>query len=96
VNIYEGTGVKVTLTFTNPTGALTDPTTVTVKVKNGATVTTYAYGTGQITRVSSGVYVLTLTTTGSVSRNWSIEAIGTGACAAVAVTSNLNVSPRPF
>lgn len=67
------------ISFTNKlTGALADPTAVTVKVKVPAgTITTYTYGVdSNLTRISVGVYhfLLTLSTTGQ----YYIRAEGSG------------------
>jgi hypothetical protein len=94
MNIYEGTTSRATMTFKNPTNVLTDPTTVTVRVKAGPTVTEYTYGTGTaIVRASPGVYHITVPTTATTATTWVIQAIGTGACAAVNEASFI-VMPR--
>ena len=56
----EGNGAIVSVTF-KADGVLTDPTTVTLKVKSptGAT-TTYTYALGEITRTGVGAYKKTL------------------------------------
>lgn len=60
-----------------------DPSTVTLKYANAGTTTTWEYGgTGAITKVSTGVYQAELDTTAS-SGVWTVEWIGTGACAVV-------------
>lgn len=54
--MIEGTLVRISATFT-VSGAATDPTTVTLKVRSPAgTVSTYTYGAGQVTKDSVGNY----------------------------------------
>lgn len=95
--VYAGTAVRTTCQFRNPTGVLTDPTTVTLKWRNqGTTTTTWTYNsTGHITRVTTGVYHATLTTATSVSSSWTAEWKGTGTVAAVSVVS-FTVMPTPL
>lgn len=96
MNVIQGTTVQTTASFSDPDGVATDPTTVVLKVKSGATVTAYTYGTGTVvTRVSTGVYQASIATTPSTSLTWYVEWIGTGACSAVQVAS-FAVQPRPF
>lgn len=61
-----GTLVTSTATFTNEqTGAVADPTTITIKYNTVAgTVTTVVYPAAGITRVSEGVYQAAIDTTG--------------------------------
>lgn len=96
MQVYEGTSFRPVITFKNATGVPTDPTTVTVKVSVGSTVTEYVYGTSPvIERTGVGVYRPTIPTTGSEYETWQVEVIGTGACAAVTV-GGFMVIPRPF
>jgi hypothetical protein len=93
VDVYAGTAVAVTATFVDPTGAVTDPTTVTFKFKAGAAATiSWTYAAGQVTKVSTGVYTATLDTTG-LAGNWTVEILGTGACAAVSSVSFAVTTP---
>ena len=49
--------IRLQATFKDSTGALVDPTTVVLKVKTPALVTsTYTYALAQVTRASLGVY----------------------------------------
>ena len=81
-NTYDiGDVVRMTGTFTVSSVA-TDPTTVTLKVKNpAATVSTYTYALSQVTKSATGVYYkdTTIDTAGT----WMYEWTGTGACAVV-------------
>ena len=95
--LYAGNALTTTATFTIPPSTTpVDPTTVTLKYKAGSTATvTWTYlGTGSITQVSTGIYSAELDTT-SLAGGWTIEWIGTGACAAVSV-SNISVTPQPI
>ena len=86
--LYAGNAVTTTVTFTvPPSTSPVDPSTITLKYKAGSTATTvWTYGgTGSINRVSEGIYAAELDTT-SLAGNWTIEWIGTGACAAVSVS----------
>ena len=97
MQVYAGTAVQTTVTFTNPTGVATTPSTVTLEFRyQGGTKTTYTYGsTGNITKVSTGVYKATLTTDTSKAPMWTVKWTGTGACAAVEVATFTVQSP-PF
>lgn len=79
-NVDRGDTRTSTVTFTNPAGAVTNPATVTFKVINPtgpASQTSYVYGTAtEVTRPSTGVYVLTLKYT--ISGTWEIRCEGTG------------------
>lgn len=80
--IYDGQTYRFRGTFKTAAGALTDPTTVTFRIKNPAgTETAYTYALGQVTRDSVGVFslVVQLTSPG----NWYARVEGTGAVAAV-------------
>lgn len=84
-----GSLVRTTATFTDVTGALADPTTVTLKYRPGAgaAVVTLTYAGSQLTKLSTGVYYADLDTTSWVtagSVTVTLEWIGTGACQAVA------------
>ena len=68
--------------FQDADGTLTDPTTVTLTVKDpGGTSTSYTYAAGQLTRVSAGRFYrdVTMDTEGT----WLYKFVGTGACIAV-------------
>ena len=88
--LYTGNAVTTQVTFTVPPSTTpVDPDTVTLKFKGGVqTTTTWVYlGAGSITKVSTGVYTAELNTT-SYPGPWTVEWIGTGACAAVNETSS--------
>jgi hypothetical protein len=57
-----GDPVTVVSTFKNATGESFDPEVVTLEWGRPPSPTTWTYGTGQITRVSAGVYRATFTT----------------------------------
>jgi hypothetical protein len=64
VNAYvAGSLVQTTVTFTNESGVATDPGSVTLTWGLPGEATTWTYGSGQITRVSTGVYQATFDTT---------------------------------
>jgi hypothetical protein len=89
-------GSKVAATFTWVVdGVLTDPTTVVVLVRTPAGVeTTYTYGSStELTKVSAGVYKLTLTL--NQPETWWFRAKGTGAAEANTEISQY-VSPSHF
>lgn len=80
-DIDVGDVVKVTGEFRNTAGALTDPATITLKVKPWTeSPVTYTYADGEITRESAGIYSKNLTITSS--GRWHYRFIGTGAVAA--------------
>ena len=76
-NIYDkGDLVRVTVTF-SVGGVTTDPTTITLKVKNPAgTVATYTYALAQIVKSATGIYYkdISVTTSGA----WYYNFAGTG------------------
>lgn len=78
-NTYDkGDLVRVKATFT-VSSVLTDPTTVTLKVKDpDGTISTYTYTGGTITKSSTGVYYKDV----SVSNDgaWYYRFEGTGTC----------------
>ena len=94
-DIYVGTLVKSTVTFSNAAGTVTDPTTVTFKVKApDGTETPHPYtGSGQPTKDGVGIYSLDVLT--SQSGNYFVRAIGTGT---VVVTTETwwGVEPSEF
>jgi hypothetical protein len=78
-NVDRGDVVTCTATFRNAAGSLADPTTVTFQVRNTASqvVTTYTNGTdSEVTKTSTGVFVLTLPI--DVDRNHHVYVRGTG------------------
>ena len=83
---YTGNLIVDTCTFTNESGEVTDPTTVTLEFTflPSLVSTTWTVTSGQITKVSTGVYSANIDTTGqegSCQLVWT----GTGACQAVTV-----------
>ena len=83
VNTYDkGDLVRVKATFT-VSSVVTDPTTVTLKVKDpDGTITTYTYAGGTVTKTSTGLYYKDV----SVSNDgvWYYRFEGTGACQSAA------------
>lgn len=57
-NFFQGSAARVTATFENGAHVVTDPATITAKIKNPAGVTTtYVYGTdAALARDSVGIY----------------------------------------
>ena len=83
INYYKlGQKVRCTVTFTVD-GVLTNPTTVTAKIKDpSGNVTTYVYGTdAALVRDSTGVYHVDVVT--DKKRQWHFRFEGTGTCTAV-------------
>ncbi len=77
-NTYDkGDGVTLEATFTVGS-VLTDPTTVTLKVKDpDGTITTYTYTGGTVTKTSTGLYTKTITVSNDGA--WYYRYEGTGA-----------------
>jgi hypothetical protein len=89
-----GDVVRVTCTFTNGAGANTDPTTVTLKVKTPALVTTsYTWAGGTVTRSAAGIFYKDISLT--MSGEWFYRFEGTGAVES-ADESNLIVVSSEF
>lgn len=79
-----GSLVTSTATFVSAaTGLAADPTTVTLKYRSPAGLTTIVYPDARITRVSTGAYSAELDSTG-LPGSWVAEWIGTGAVQAIA------------
>ena len=80
-DIYVGDAIKLRNTFTVE-GTKTDPTTVTLEVRDPSGNTdTYTYAGGAVTRDSAGVYSKIIAF--DEARYWTYEWQGTGACIAV-------------
>lgn len=84
-----GSLITSTATFLDDTGALADPSTITLKYKagSGATVTA-VYPAAPVTRVSTGVYQAELDSTGWTgpdSQLWTVQWSGTGNVQAIGV-----------
>lgn len=92
-SVYAGTAVTVTMTFSVPSSTdPVDPSTVSLVIQGGSSppVTWVYSGEGSIVRVSEGVYSAELDTTpGTIGLPgaWTVQAVGTDACAAVDVAS---------
>ncbi len=89
-----GDKIRETVTFTNVSGTVTDPTAIKCHVENPAgTVTTYTYAatSGNITRSSTGVYLLDITSTGL--GLYEVRWTGTGSLVAT-VEGWFSVRPR--
>lgn len=95
ITVFQGTTVRLNVAFTNISGAATDPTTVSLKVKApGTALATYTYAGGTLTRSSTGVYYkdISTTTTGGLYRYyWT----GTGTAAAAGY-GEFFATPVPF
>ena len=85
VNVYDkGDAVRVQCTFT-VSSAPTDPTTVTLKVKDSdGTISTYTYAMGQITKSATGIYYKDIIVAND--GLWYYRFEGTGACQAAGET----------
>lgn len=94
MNTYDiGDVARVRSAFTVE-GAATDPTTVTLWIKDPAgTETSYTYALSQLTRVSAGVFYRDISC--SAAGIWTYRFVGTGACIA-AGKSTFRVSSDPF
>lgn len=78
-----GATVKMTATFRNTAGAVTDPTTVTCIVKTPAGVeTTYTYALTTVDKDSTGIYSKTITTAENGLYQYYFKGTGTVADAA--------------
>lgn len=76
-----GTTVKVSCTFA-VAGTLTDPTAVTLKVKDpSGNVDTYTYGGGTVTKASTGSYYKAIVV--DEAGFWNVQWTGTGSAAGV-------------
>lgn len=54
---YKGEDVRVRAVFRDEAGTLTDPSTITLQVKDpGGTTDSYTYAGGTITREATGIY----------------------------------------
>lgn len=88
----EGNGATISVTF-SVGGVLTDPTTVTLKVKSPAGVTTtYTYAMGEITRTGAGAYKKTLLASALAEGRTVYRFLGTGT-AEGSVEGSITISP---
>lgn len=80
INVFDvGDVVRVQSAFT-VSGTATDPTTVTLSVKEpDGTVTSYTYAAAEITKSTTGVYYKDISI--DASGTWSYRWVGTGAVA---------------
>jgi hypothetical protein len=100
MNVYiSGSLVRTTATFVNISGANTDPSTVTLKIKQDAgTTNSYAYGSSAVTKDTTGIYHYDIDTTGWTGNNdtlYTLEWIGTGTVQAIS-TDAFEVSKAPL
>lgn len=95
-SIYQvGDSVTLQATFTSLAGVNTDPTTVSLKVKDpGGTTTTYTYAGLEITKAATGVfqYVLSITTAGRYWYKW----FGTGTVQAASPDREIEAQATVF
>ena len=84
INVYtKDSEVRITTTFTTTSGTATDPSTVTVYVKDPTgTRTTYVYGSSAVVKDSTGVYHLDIFA--NIAGTWWYRFEGTGALVAAA------------
>lgn len=84
MSYYAGDELKVTVTFKDASGTAADPTDATVSYQDVAGTTTKTTKTlTDLTKDSTGVYHLTIDTTDFADGAWVVQAVGTGAVAAV-------------
>jgi len=78
VNTYDkGGAVRLKGTFT-VSSVLTDPTTVTLKVKDSdGTISTYTYSGGTVTKLSTGIYYKDVTVSNDGIWYYKFESTGT-------------------
>ena len=77
--LYAGDPIRMTATFTDTAGLLTDPDTVTFRyVAPDLTQYLYAYPAVTVTKESTGVYHCDQTTTRVQYGTWEGECVGTG------------------
>ena len=86
MNVFAGTSVAVTMTWTDTNGDPIDPAVVTLRFGYPGNETSWTYGTDeQITKVSTGVYTADIPTAGAAGGTFLIVAEGVGT--AVGATS---------
>ncbi len=93
-HLNRGDSERLTGTFKNQAGTLTDPTTVEYKVRApDGTITTYTWAGAMVTRDSTGVFHrdITFLTSGK----WVVRVAGAGAVASVSMWEYM-VSSDPF
>ena len=96
IRVWPGQSVIDTCTFTDEDGAKVDPTTVVVKkIAPNGTVTTYTYGvSAEVTRVSTGVYTLLVTT--STEGRYGTRWVGTEGSYSAVDESRIVAEDSPF
>jgi len=77
-----GDVVRFTGTFTNVSGTVTDPTTVTLSIKSPSAITSYTYAGGAVTKSGTGVYYKDVSL--DAQGTWYWRWVGTGAVATAA------------
>ena len=92
-----GTTIRVTGTFRNIAGDLADPSTITFKYRKpgGGAATTVTYAGGGVTKSSTGVYYVDLSTTDDEHGIWSYRWSSTGT-PATATESTFAVADSTF
>jgi hypothetical protein len=77
--VVVGQEVRITATFTNSAGTLTDPTTITIEYKKpDGTVVTGTYAGGQVIKSSTGIYYRDVTPAIGEEGEWLTYYAGTG------------------
>ncbi len=72
-----GQQVRITGTFKDSSGTLTNPTSVSFSYKEGGTTTTYVYGTdAELVRDSTGVYHVDITPAAAGRIEWRLWSTG--------------------
>jgi hypothetical protein len=96
MSYMSGALVRATGTFTSIAGALTDPTTVTLKYRKGSAATvTLTYAAADLIKDSTGVYHYDFDTTGWAGPDdilYVLQWQGTGTVVAIAIDS-FSVTP---
>jgi len=93
---YSGDSVRITGTFTNLAGALTDPTDLTLVIKAypSGTATVVQYAPGDIVRDSVGAFHYDWTaTTVTADTTYLVQWIATGAVQQASVPDRIYVAP---
>ena len=92
---HVGDLVMLQATFSNIDRVLTDPTTITLSVRDpGGTITAYTYAGGDVTRFEAGIYRYSLSIT--TSGQWIYRWVGTGSVQAASSDNIINAQPTVF
>lgn len=78
--VKAGNGVEVTVTFTDKSGALADPTTASVVVLDPDGVET-TYSGGELSHIGAGVYTVDFAP--AIPGKWWVKGVGSGNVVAV-------------